>query len=143
MAPSLAPRAVEKQPVELPVVVPIEPESAADPALVDRLQPLLAEAEEAQRGFEKQREQAEAAVARAAGAMPGDEAWTVAQQELTALDAARGPLHDAAAAVDAIRQEPAYAGTGSRAAIEAAAARIAAIAEVEAAAVTALQSRLR
>jgi hypothetical protein len=141
-APSLAPRAVERQPIELPVPAPSEHETAADPSLDARLQPLLAKADEGQRDFDKQRSQADAAVARAAGATPGDEAWTVAQQALSALDATRGAVHDAAAAVDAMRQEPAFTGTGSRAAIEAAAARIATIADAQAVAFAALQARL-
>jgi len=142
-APSLAPRAVEKQPIELPVPAPSEQETAVDPSLGARLQPLLAKAEAGQRDFDAQRTEADAAVARAAGATPGDEAWTVAQQALSALDATRGAAHDAAAEVDAIRQEPAFIGTGSRAAIDAAAAEIAAIADAQATAFAALQARLR
>ena len=142
-APSLAPRAVEKQPIELPVPAPSEQETAVDPSLGARLQPLLAKAEGGQRDFERQRAEADAAVGRAAGATPGDEAWIVAQQALSALDATRGAAHDAAAEVDALRRDPAFAGTGSRAAIDAAATEIAAIADAQATAFAALQARLR
>ncbi|WP_162875672.1 hypothetical protein [Sphingomonas crusticola] len=123
-APSLAPRAVEKQPIDMPVAHASEVESVADTALMNQIASLVAAAEAGDRAFADQRARADAAVRRAAGAAQGSEAWIVAQEALTSLDAARAPVRDAAAAIDALRQSPANAAPGNRAAIDEAAAQV-------------------
>ncbi len=140
-APSLAPRPVEKLPIALPAEVS-EPAVPADPDLADRIAPLVAQAQAGDQAFARQRGATDAAVAKAAGAGQGSEAWIVAQQALSALDTARGPVRDAAASIDAMRAEPANAGSGNRAAIDAAAATIEALDDAEAAAVAALSAKL-
>jgi hypothetical protein len=140
-APSLAPRPIEKQPIELPAAEG-EPMSPVDPALTARIEPLVAAAREGDRGFVRQRAETEAAIAKAAGAAHGDEAWIVAQQSLSLLDAARAPVRDAVASIEAIRSEPANASRGNRAAIEAAASTIEGIDDAEASVVTALGAKL-
>lgn len=140
-APSLAPRPVEKQPIALPGEAS-EPATPVDPALAAGITPLIAAAQAGDQAFVRQRATTEVAVARAAGSATGSEAWIVAQQALSALDGARGPVRDSVAAIDALRSDPANAGSGNRAAIDAAAATIEALDDAEAAAVAALSAKL-
>jgi len=141
-APSLLPRAVEKQPIDMPVSEPVERETPADPALQAEIAKQTAAAEAGDKAFAEQLAAAEAAVARAAGTTPGGELWVQAQQKVTALETARVPVRDAAGAIDALRLEPANAGTGNRAAIDAAAARVGALEKAEMNAVAALTAKL-
>lgn len=140
-APSLAPRPAERQPIDLPAETS-EPQSAADPDLVRRIAPLLAAADAGARAFDEQRRATDSAIARAAGTAAEGEAWTVAQQALSALDAARAPVQDATAAIEELRLQPANAASGNRAAIDAAATRIEAIGQAQAEAMAALSARL-
>ena len=141
-APPLGLRAVERQAIPLPAAA-AEPETAADPALTGLLARQLDAAEAGDRQFQLVRAQAERRVAAADGAAVGSEPWTTAQQAVSALEAARGPVRDAAAAVDSLGQDPVNAGTGARAAITRAAARIEALQAAETGAVAALGARLR
>jgi hypothetical protein len=140
-APSLAPRPVEKRPIDLPGETS-EPATPVDPALAARIAPLVTAAQEGDRAFARQRIEAEAAIAKAAGAAQGSEAWIVAQQALSTLDAARAPVRDAAATVEALREDPANAASGNRQAIEEAAKIIEALDDAEAAAVATLGTKL-
>lgn len=140
-APSLAPRAIEKQPIDLPAAEG-EPMTPVDPALSARIEPLVAAAREGDRSFAHQRAETEAAIAKAAGTAQGGEAWVVAQQSLSLLDAARTPVREAVASIEAIRSEPANAARGNRVAIEAAASTIEAIDDAEASVVAALGTKL-
>jgi hypothetical protein len=135
------PRAVEKQPIDMPVSEPVERQSPADPALQAALAKQVAAAEAGDKAFEAQRASAEAAVARAAGAAQGSEAWVQAQEAITALETPRTAVRDAAAAIDALR-DPAKASTGNRAAIDAAAARVSEIERAETEKVAALSAKL-
>jgi hypothetical protein len=141
-APSLMPRAVEKQPIDMPVSEAIEPEGAADAALTARLTEQVAAAEAADRRFEAELRKAEAAVVAASGQAQGGEAWIQAQQAITALESPRVAVRDAAAAIDAVRLEPANAAPGNRSAIDLAARRIGGIEQREAAAIAALAGKL-
>ena len=141
-APTLAPRAVEKQPIDMPVTSATEPEGPADAALVAKIAPLVASAEAGDKAFSEQRARTAAVVARAAGTAQGSEAWVAAQEAVTALASARGPVRDAAGAVDALRIDPANAAPGNRAAIDTAAARIEAIERAEGAAIAELNAKL-
>jgi hypothetical protein len=141
-APSLLPRAVEKQPIDMPVSEPVERETPVDPALQAEIAKQIAAAEAGDKAFAEQRAAAEAAVARAAGTTPGGELWVQAQQKVTALETARVAVRDAAGAIDALRLEPANAGTGNRAAIDAAAARLEALEKAEMNAVAVLTAKL-
>ena len=140
-APPLTVRPIESRPVLLPAETS-EPAVAADPALADRLRQAVAAAEAGERRFGDLRAAAERAERAASGAAQGSESWVAAQLALSALVAARGPVRDASVAVEALRQEPANGGSDARAAVDAAAARIDALDEAEAAAVTALSARL-
>jgi len=141
-APSLEKRAVEAQPVLLPEAQR-EPDVVADPGLGARLDGILARAADGHRRFAEQQRTTEAMVRAGAGYASGSEAWTVAQQAVSALETAREPLRQAVGAVEALRTDPAGAGSGSRAAIEAAATRLAAWDGEEAQAVAALAAALR
>jgi hypothetical protein len=140
-APSLAPRPVEKQPIDLPAETS-EPATPVDPALAARIAPLVASAQAGDQAFTHQRTETEAAIAKAAGAAQGSEAWIVAQQALSTLDAARAPVREAAAAIEALREDPANAASGNRGAIEAAAKIIEALDDAEAASVATLGTKL-
>ncbi len=140
-APSLAPRAIEKKPIDLPAATS-EAVAPVDPGLAARIAPLVASAQAGDRAFAHQRVETEQAIAKAAGAAHGDEAWIVAQQSISALDAARSPVRDSVAAIEALRSEPANAGSGNRAAVAAAADTIETIDDAEAAVVAALGAKL-
>lgn len=129
--PSLAPRPAEHQAI-LPPDQAREAESAATPALVQKLNVLLAEARKGHARFAEESRAATAALGAARGTPEGSEAWIAGQAALSALDAAKSPVRDAATAVDTLRVDPANAGSGDRAAIEAAADEIATMADEEA-----------
>jgi hypothetical protein len=141
-APSLSPRPVERQSVEMPDA-PAEPQVALDPALPPRIAAIEAAATQGHAAFETARMRAEAAVVKAANAPAGSEAWTFAQQEMSALDTARGPVNHAAAELDALRQDEANLTSGNRTAIEAAAARLEALSQAEADVLATLSGRLQ
>jgi hypothetical protein len=141
-APSLMPRAVEKQPIDMPVTDAIEADTPVDPALRAKIAEQLAAGQAGDRAFAAQRAETEKAVARAAGAAQGSEPWIAAQEAVTALTALRAPVRDAAAAIDALRDDPANAAPGNRAAIDAAAAEMTALETKEADAVAALNKAL-
>jgi hypothetical protein len=129
-APDLGPRPIEHRPI-LPPDAASEPQTAATPALASRLAALVADATAGHSRFEKEQAGLTATLARARGAAEGSEAWIAGQEALSALDAARAPVRDAANAIDALRVDPVYAGAEDRAAIEAAAAQVAQIAAAE------------
>ncbi len=141
--PSLMPRPVERQSIDMPASSPSEADSVADAALQEAVAGHVARARKADQDFAAQRSRTEAAVARAARVPAGADAWVEAQQAISALENARAPLRDEAAAIDALRDDPANAAPGNRAAIDAAAAQVAALEQAEAAAIAALGARLR
>jgi len=141
-APSLGPRAVEKQPIDMPLMDGSEAEHPADAALATRIAALVAAAQAGQKDFLQHQASASAAVGRAAGTGVGSDAWIAAQEALTSLDSARGATRDAAAALDALREDPANAAPGNQKAIDAAAAEIAQIAQAQSSAVGELSGRL-
>ena len=140
-APSLTVRPAESRPILLPEEAH-EPAAAADPALAGQLAALEASARQGHDHFAEAQASTERAVAAAAGSAPGSENWTVAQQSLSALETARTPARDAAAAVDALQTDPANAGPAARAAVTATAARIHDWEQSEAQTVAALTARL-
>lgn len=141
-APSLGLRAVEKQPVDMPDEAS-EPQVALDPALATRIAAIEADAKAGHAAFETAQARAAAAVGKAANAPVGSEPWTVAQQELSLLEASRTAVGHAAGEIDALRVEPANATPGNRNAIQAAGDRIAALSQAENDAVAGLSGRLR
>ena len=138
-APSLAPRAAEKIPIDAPAPY-VEETGTADPALAARLAPLIAQAESGHRDFTAA--QQDVAKAAAAAGQSGSESWILAQQALSALDGKRLAVQDAAAKLDAIRFEPANAAPGNRQAIDQAGARLQALVDEEVAAMAQLAAKL-
>ncbi|PZU11505.1 hypothetical protein [Sphingomonas sp.] len=136
-APGLGPRAIEHRPI-LPPDAASEAETPESPALAQRLAKLVAEAKEGHATFERERAGVAGALARAKGSAEGSEAWIAGQEALSALDAARATVRNVAGEIDALRVDPAYLGTGDRAAIEAAAETVAALSNAEADAVDGL-----
>jgi hypothetical protein len=132
--PSLKPRPIEHRPI-LPPDPASEPQTPVTPALEQHLAKLVADATAGHEAFEKERSGNATVLEQARGAAEGSEAWIAGQQALSALDAARAQVRDAAGAIDTLRVDPAYVGTGDRAAIEAAAEKVAGFARDEAAAV--------
>jgi hypothetical protein len=141
-APSLLPRAVEKQPIDMPVAEATEAQTAVDPALQAAIAQQIAAARAGDGDFAARRSAAEGAVAKAAGKPQGSEEWVQAQEAITALENARARVRDAAAAIDALRHDPANASSGNRAAIEAAAQQVAVIEQGQSDAVAALSAQL-
>jgi hypothetical protein len=141
-APSLMPRAVEKQPIDMPVTAAIEADTPVDPALQVKIAAQVAAAQAGDKAFTAQQAETEKAVARASGAARGSDAWVEAQEAVTALESARIAVRDAAAAIDALRDDPANAAPGNRNAIDAAAAEMTALETKEVDAVAALNKEL-
>ena len=100
-APSLMPRAVEKQPIDMPMTNAIEADTPVDPALQAKIATQVAAAQAGDKAFTAQQAETDKAVARASGAAPGSDAWVEAQEAVTALASARAAVRDAAAAIDA------------------------------------------
>jgi len=141
-APSLMPRAVEKQPIDMPVEQASEPEGPADPAILAALAKQIDAAQAGDKAFAERSKAAESAVAKAAGKTQGSEEWVQAQEAITALESARAAVRDAAAAIDALRDDPASAAPGNRTAIDTAAKQVSAIENAQSAAVAALAGKL-
>jgi hypothetical protein len=141
-APSLMPRAVEKQPIDMPVTQAIEADTPVDPALQTKIAAQVAAAQAGDKAFTAQQAETEKAVARASGAAQGSDSWVEAQESVTALAATHAAVRDAAAAIDALRDDPANAAPGNRTAIDAAAAEVTALDNKEVDAVAALNKRL-
>ena len=141
-APSLLPRTVEKQPIEMPLAEASEAQTPVDPALQAAVATQVEAAEAGDRDFASRRAAAEQAVARAAGKPQGGEDWVQAQEAISALEGARTQVRDAAAAIEALRENPANRTSGNRAAIDAAAKRVADLEQGETDAVAALAAKL-
>jgi hypothetical protein len=134
-APGLGPRPIEAQPVPSPESAASEPDAPATPALAAKLVAILADARATHARFEADRRAGAAAVARGRTAPEGSEAWVAGQQALSGLAAQAGALREQAAAIDALRIDPAYAAAADRAAIDAAAAEIETLSAAERAAI--------
>lgn len=141
-APSLSTRDVEKDAVPLPDEAR-EPNSVLDAGLAAKIKALLDQASAAHATFTAIQTKVTATVARAGNSAAGSETWTAAQQELSALDASRGPLQALEADVDALRTDPANATPANRSAIDALAAQVQALADQETAAVASLGAQLK
>lgn len=158
--PSLAPRALERNltggsaPAGCPVpadtaaavsgsAAAATPAVASDPALRARIADLLAAARAGQTEFAALLPQAEQSAARAGSAQ--SETWIEAQQDLSRLQAARGPTVDALSDLDALGIRPAAGpavNAEDYAAILAAAEEVRALAEAQDAAIDRISGRL-
>ena len=140
-APSLAPRSVERQPILSPDGGQ-ETVGTVDSALAARLAPIVAAAEKSVASFARQRDLAEPIVSQTVDAREGSDRWLAGEQALSALQIALGPARDAATAIETLRLEPANATPANRNAVDAAAAKVAAIVDQQEAAVAALVALL-
>ena len=142
-APSLAPRAAETIDPRLPVPEPVL-STTPNPALVEQLNGLVAQAETGDSQFQPAAAAAERAVASAGAAQ--SESWIAAQQALSAAVAARAPVTRVAADVDSLGAERIQRLGGiakaDLQAIDAAGGRIHAIDDREATLIKSLQDRL-
>jgi hypothetical protein len=141
--PSLAPRAAEA--IDPRVPIPNEVIAGpADPALAARIAELMGEVRSGDAAFQATAQTAETLVAAAGPAQ--SESWIVAQEALSGLVAARGPVSKAIADLDALASEPLAASggilPGDLAAISAATSEAGAIGAQQAATIDRLQARL-
>ena len=141
--PSLAPRAAEAIDPRVPIPGGVVA-GPADPALAARIAELLAEVRSGDAAFQTAAQNAEAL---AAAAGPSEsESWIVAQEALSGLVAARAPVTEAIADLDALAAgRIAAAGgilPGDLAAIEAATSEAGAIGQRQAEVIDRLQARL-
>ena len=139
----LQPRATERIDPRLPVGQPVN-DRPADPALVERLDSLVAQARAGEAGFEAAIAAARAA---AAGAGPREsESWIVAQEALSAAVKAREPAAVALGAIDSLGAELLLRQGGlapsDLAAIQRAAQSVGEIDRRQSAAIDALQAQL-
>ncbi len=141
--PSLAPRAAEA--IDPRVPIPGEVVAGpADPALAAKISELLAEVRSGNAAFQAAAQNA-AALAAAAGP-PQSDSWIVAQEALSGLVAARGPVTKAIADLDELAAGRIAASggilPGDLAAIEAATTEAGAIGQRQAELIDRLQARL-
>ncbi len=99
--PSLEKRAIEDR-FDVVETSPLPPPGPLPADLAGRLARWRSDAAAADSAFAAQRGETEAAVAAARGAAPASEAWIVAQQALSRLAVARGPLTVALGDIDAL-----------------------------------------
>jgi hypothetical protein len=99
--PSLAKRPIEDR-FAVVETVPLAPPGPLPADLAGRLERWRSDADAAAAAFTALRGETEAAVTAARGAAPGSEAWVVAQQALSRLTVARGPLTVALGDIDAL-----------------------------------------
>ena len=141
--PSLGPRAAEAIDPRVPVVAS-GVQRPADRALVARLAELVGLARQGDRAFAAAAGNAQR-LATAAGA-PRTEGWVIAQQALSAAVAARGPTTRALGDIDSLAAtalaRQGGIGPADLAAIEAAAAEVAAIDRRQSGTLDSLQARL-
>lgn len=142
--PSLAPRAAEAidPRVPIPSEAPIGP---ADANLTAHLAALIDQAQAGDAAFSDAAAHAERLAAAAAGSSQS-ESWVVAQQALSAAQAARGPTTRALGDIDSLAasalEQRGGIPAGNLAAIQAAAARVAEIARRQADRLDAIEARL-
>lgn len=99
--PSLAKRPIEER-FAVVESVPLAPPGPLPADLAGRLGRWRADADAAAAAFTAMRSETEAAVAAARGAAPASETWVAAQQALSRLTVARGPLVVALGDIDAL-----------------------------------------
>jgi len=141
--PSLAPRAAEA--IDPRVPIPSETDAGpADPALAARIAELMAEVQRGDAAFQGTAQEAER-LAAAAGPAQSD-SWIEAQQAVSAMVAARAPVTQALADLDALASSRLAAtggiAPGDLAAIQAASAEAGSVGNREAAAIDSLQAQL-
>ena len=141
--PSLQPRAAERIDPRVPVERPMN-DRPASAALEARLDGLVADAQSASGAFDAAAAQAEQ-LAASAGA-PQSEGWVAAQEAVSAAIAARRPVAEALAEIDAIGADALQTQGGiapnDLAAIQAAASTVGTLDRAQAARIDAIQQRL-
>jgi Meckel syndrome type 1 protein len=115
--PSLARRPAERLNAPAPEATPTsEPtQAASDPALIERIAALEAQARTAHERFSARTGPARTAATAAAGAAVASEAWSVATVALSELESARSETVIALADLDALYARAVVAGTDSAA----------------------------
>jgi hypothetical protein len=139
-APSLARRPIESRDLNAPVPEAAPP-AVADAALQQEIATVIERAESGQRAFAALLPPAQSTAA-AAGA-EASESWIAAQQLLTALESSRTDTTAALARVDALISERVLAKSDAGLAeLQAAAARIGALADAQQSSIDALKARI-
>jgi hypothetical protein len=101
--PSLAKRPAESRETTVqPAPAPGESQAAADPALLETVRLLRAEAQAGDSAFRKELASGRGAVSAATGSDPVSEAWVTAQMAISAADAARYDSVAALASLDTL-----------------------------------------
>lgn len=100
--PSLAPRPIEEMSLAEPTRA-APPPAVASEAAAARYAPLIAQARDADAAFRRTLEDEGGALARGRAAAIGSEAWTAAQQSLSRVETARGPVVRIVSELDAAR----------------------------------------
>jgi hypothetical protein len=103
--PSLQPRPIEQLSFAEPVRV-APPVVVADPAAIARYTAMIEQAHTADRAFHRILQDEGAALARGRSAAIGSDAWGIAQQSLSRVQTARGPIQRVLADLDTARAVP-------------------------------------
>lgn len=139
--PSLARRDVERVKTAPPPAGPPVAAPSPDASLPARLASLVADAREAHRRFGAARDRAERAVAAAAGAAVGSDAWATGSIALASLESARSQAMIALADLDALYANARITSSPDAAAIAAARDEVSGLVTEEDAVVIDLQRR--
>jgi hypothetical protein len=103
--PSLQPRPVEQLSFAEPVR-PAPPPAVADPAAIARYAPMIEKARTADDAFRRVLKEESGVLAKGRGAATGSDAWGIAQQSLSRVETARGPVQRILSDLDAARNAP-------------------------------------
>lgn len=100
--PSLAPRPIEEMSLAEPTR-PAPPPAVENTAAAARYAPVIVQAREDDAAFRRTLDEERGALIRGRSAATGSEAWTAAQQALSRVETARGPVVRALSELDAAR----------------------------------------
>jgi hypothetical protein len=103
--PSLQPRPVEQLSFAEPQRA-APPPAVADPAAIARFAPMIERARKADDVFRQALKAESGALARGRKAATGSDAWGIAQQSLSRVETARGPVQRILSDLDAARNAP-------------------------------------
>jgi hypothetical protein len=103
--PSLQPRAIEQLSFAEPQR-PAPPPAVADPDAITRFAPMIEQARKADEAFRHVLDAEAGALARGRKASMGSDAWGIAQQSLSRVETARGPVQRILSTLDAARNAP-------------------------------------
>lgn len=132
--PSLSPRPIEQSSKQMLAEAPIAPQMIApsDPKIVTQIAAFLDQAVAGHKAFESALADAQSEINKHPGAKNGTDGWIANQVSLSRVEVARGPIKDALAGLDEVRNTLIAGGpSADQPALDGALARVQALAKAE------------